>query len=247
MTVTTTERVPVNERTRRTDAGRPRLMPRDAEAITWLEDMRAISEPDLGVLLGRLSGRAPLSLSATQNVVDRWKRAGLAQAQKVYAHQPRFVWLTSQGARLAGADRWTEPGWGVLAHTAMVARTRLWLESHPEPGWRPVAWLSERQWRRQRAKAVAAGVHVPDAELTMPDGIVCALEVELSDKGPARTVPIVANLAAAYQHVLYVVPKDSQTARTVRGALDEALEQMRRASMPANGRVTIINLPEEVS
>src|SRR5436305_8186392 len=88
------------QRRRRSDAGSTRLGPRDVQAIMWLEDMRAVSEPDLAVLLGRLSNppRGPLSAGAVAAVVARWRRERLAQSRRVYVSVPPYVWLTAEGA-----------------------------------------------------------------------------------------------------------------------------------------------------
>src|SRR5699024_7042605 len=116
-----------------------------------------------------------------------WVKLGVAQAQKVFAHEPRCVWLTGDGARLVGARSWTEPGWAVMRHTALVSRVRLWLEVRGLGGQPVDEWISERRWRQRNQDAIRAGKHVPDG-IAMAGGEEHAIEVELSTKGPSKTL-----------------------------------------------------------
>lgn len=227
----------------RADAGRPRLTQRDLNAFEWLEEMRAIYETDLAVLLGRLSGRSPVSPTAVRKTIRRWSELGLAKAEKVFTRVPRFVWLTGDGARLVGASSWTEPGWGVMRHTALVSRVRLWLEVRGLGGSPVDEWISERRWRQRHRDAIRAGAHVPDG-VAMAGGEKNAIEVELSDKGPGKTLATVVQLTRGYPQVIYVVPGQSQTARTVRTTLDQELRQKWRQG---DGKVTVLELPDDIT
>lgn len=243
-----TEGETTGQRAERSDSGRPRLTRRDLQALAWLEEMRAVYETDLAVLLGRLSSGEAVSVAAARAVVRRWEALGLARAEKVFAHEARFVWLTLDGARLvANAVNWKEPGWGVMRHTAMVARVRLWLEQRglgPEGQRSPVTdWTSERRWRQAHLEAVRAGTHVPDGIAHTEDGRAVPVEVELSDKGPTRALEIAVRLTTTHETVVYVVPAGTQTERTVRGALDEASRRIRRQG---DGHVGILALPTEL-
>lgn len=235
------------QRAERSDRGQPRLTRRDLEALAWLEEMRAVYETDLAVLLGRLAGRDPLSKSATWSAVGRWEKLGLARARKYLADEPRFVWLTLDGARLvANAQGWKEPGWGILRHTALVARTRLHVERSEQRKGTPIQeWISERRWRQSHTDAVRAGAHVPDAVIVEHDGSRTGVEVELSDKGPARALRIASELAGTYPRVLYVVQQGTQTARTAKAAADEALQRQARRGAQL-GTFQTLQLPEEV-
>ena len=238
-------------RRQRSDAGSTRLGPRDVQAIMWLEDMRAISEPDLAVLLGRLSNppRGPLSPGAAAAVLARWRRHHLAQARRIYVNTPSYVWLTAEGARLAGAGQWTEPGWSALPHAAAVARTRLWLEGSPADRFRAESWLSERRFRAERVPLQRPGesVLVPDAEITCGDGVTAAVEVELSAKSPNRTLAKVLRLTGpAYDRVIYVVPADTLTERVVRTAVAEAADRQMSSVLgvrPATEKILFASLP----
>jgi hypothetical protein len=239
------------QRRRRSDAGSTRLGPRDIQALIWLEDMRAITEPDLAVLLGRLSNppRGPLSAGATGAVVTRWRRQHLAQTRRVYVSTPPYVWVTAEGARLAGAGQWTEPGWTTLPHAAAVARTRLWLEACPAARLRADSWLSERRFRQERVPFQQPGesVLVPDAEIVCGDGVTAAVEVELSPKSAARTLAKVLRLTGpAYDRVIYVVPAGSQTERVVKTAVMEAADRQMSSLLgvrPATDKILFASLP----
>lgn len=227
----------------RADAGIPRLTPRDEEALAQLEDMRAMWEPDLAALLGWLAGRdAAVSATSVRTAVRRWSKLGLARAEKLYSQEPRIVWLTEEGARLAGARSWREPGKAILRHTAELARVRMWLESRGLAGQAVVGWVSERRWRQQHKEAIKSGAHVPDGIARTGDGEEYAIEVELNSKGPGKTMDTAIKLTRQYRHIVYLVPAQSETARTVRGALERAMDD-RRAEVGA-GQVYIMELPK---
>lgn len=227
----------------RSDAGLPRLTRRDLDALSWLEEMRSMYERDLAVLLGKLAGSEVLSLAATRAVVRRWARLDVARAVKVMAHESRYVWLTGQGAALLGVEHWKEPGWAHQRHTCVVAAVRLWLERRGLADQAVTGWTSERRWRQSHVEAVRGGTHVPDGLAHLADGRVLPVEVELADKGPSRTLEIAVRLTSSYEQVLYVVVAETQTARTVRGALDSMTRQVAR---PEDGKVSILELPADM-
>jgi hypothetical protein len=228
-------------RRRRADAGVTRFTGRDVAALTWLTNMRAIGEQDLSVLLARLAGRpgTALGVHATRDVVDRWRRAGVAERRRVFARSQPYIWVTFDGARLAaGVDHWNEPTWSALPHLGAVARARLWLEAMR--GWEVTEWVSEREWRIANDRLIKlGGAHVPDGELLTADGARRAVEVELSDKGRTRTREIVGKVADRWPDgVLYVVT-EGQAARTVRSAVGEV-----EAETGITGRVHVLDLPD---
>jgi len=227
----------------RADAGKPRLSQRDLDALEWLEEMRAVYESDLAILLGNLDGRGPVSPTAVRKTIRRWSSLGVAKAEKVLARVPRFVWPTNEGARLVGAQHWTEPGWAILRHTALVSRVRLWLERRGIAGQTVDEWISERRWRQRHQEAVRAGKHVPDA-IAMAGGEEHAIEVELSDKGPSKTLSTAVQLTRGHQHVIYIIPAHSQTARTVQGALDQVLRDKWRKG---DGNIGVLELPGDIT
>jgi hypothetical protein len=227
--VTVTEQEQGEARAKRSDAGTVRLTPRDYAALIWLEDMRVIQEPDLAVLLTRISGRERvLSDDAARAVVNRWAKLRLARRSRLLVSTPPYVWLTQHGALLAsGAEvtQWTEPRWPTMPHAAAVSRARLWLEAHPDPALHATGWVSERAWRREHGFGRNQAVLIPDGEFSNGYGTRVAAEVELSAKGPKRSVEKVRRLATGFEAVLFLVPEGSQAARTVRTAILEASEQ----------------------
>lgn len=226
----------------RADAGMPRLTRRDLDVLAYLEEMRAMWEPDVAALLGAWSGRAPVSPTSVRTALRRWAKLGLVQVSKLFAHEPRLVWLTSAGAAMAGARGadWREPGPGVVRHTAEIARVRAWLEGRGIAGQPVTEWISERRWRQQHTGAIRQGAHVPDGVAVTPEGSY-AIEVELSDKGPSRTLDMAVSLTQSFDRVIYLVVEGSQTARTVNGALQEVAQ--RRGLRGGNGALQSLELP----
>lgn len=224
-----------DEPRRRADAGRPRQQPRDVQSLAWLADMRAAFEPDVGVLLGRLAGRGPLSVAATQDVVRRWRDLGVADARPYIAGWPRIVTVTSRGYALAGITS-QAPGYTRIAHTALVARCRLWVE-----GLQPEAlWTSERALIEEaggiRAMSRRVGLHTPDAVVHVGDD-VAAIEVEATRKPVPRLRKILALLLNddAYTSVRYYCATP-EVARAVEAAAAPGVAPDGRA-LPAPGPV----------
>lgn len=212
----------------RSDIGAVRLTARDMAAIAWIEDMRAISEDDLGVLLGKLSGKRPIAVTGVRPIVKRWQALGLAEARRVLANQPRMVTLTSKGAAMVAPGRtFTPPAWTQLTHTLMVSRARLML-GHMFPT-QIEDWVSEKRWKRENERAWKAGAHVPDGELTIryKDG-TCqpwVMEVELAAKSVSRTTKIIDRIMTDPElgGVFYMVDTD-ETERVVKAAHQAALD-----------------------
>jgi hypothetical protein len=222
------------------------LGPRDVEAITWLETMRVISEPELAVLLTRIAGRGELlSEAAARAVATRWARAGIASRGRLLVATPSFVWLTAAGAGLVSDADYREPKWAAMPHASAVARARLWLETHPDPAMRaePGTWVSEREWRAEHGILAATPALIPDGEMTNAAGHRLAVEVELAPKGTARTVDKVRRLAAAFDWVLFLVQAGTQTARAVRTAI---ITESERTGDDVARRVRVEVLPDRL-
>jgi hypothetical protein len=224
----TTVTEPDELRARRSDVGRVRLNTRDVEALAWIWDMGAVSEPDLAVLLSRISERDEvLSDHAARAVVKRWRRAGLAVRGRPFTSTPAFAWLTPAGAmRIAGVESYREPAIMRLPHLAAVARGRLFLEAFTsDVRLRAVEWKSERQYRAERdpfrRRGAGADVAVPDGEARMYDGVTAAVEVELTAKTVERTREKMLALLAVYGRVVYLVPGASAAERAVYTACQE--------------------------
>jgi hypothetical protein len=211
----------VVERRKRRDAGRLRMTGRDAEAITWVTDMRAVSEPDLGVLLARLAGHpeAPLAPSGVRNVVRRWETLGYAESRRILVGGPRVVTVTRLAADfvLGVGTKYSPPSLGMLNHALAVARCRLDLET--QYGRRLTEWLTARQFQAEYDLEVKAGRSVPDAEAVI-DGKRYALEVELTPKAPERLYRKVSEMVRQteeYAAVIYFCGSET-VARCVRTA-----------------------------
>ncbi len=209
----------VAERARRADAGVIRLMPRDAEALAWIGSMRAIEAPDLGVLLGRLAGREPLTEGAVTSVVKRWRALGVVEARRIIVGGPQIVTLTAQGHELVGEPgRWSPVSWTQITHTTAVARARLLVEA----SWSGVTeWISERRWRREHEDLVKSGAHIPDGVVRLTDERAFAIEVELTPKSNSRTDVIIHKLITSemFDGAVYYVGSEA-LGRSVQAHID---------------------------
>jgi hypothetical protein len=194
------------ERRSRSDKGTVRLTPRDIQAFAWLADMKAVYETDLGVLLGRMNDRAPLSASATRQMVDRWRRADqpYVDARRIFAGQPRVVMLLPAAAKLIVDETFKAPALWTAYHACEVSHVRLWIERHPE--WQPVAeWTSEHRLRTALPKRDkgSESEHVPDGVVTFENGSTVAIEVERSAKNDKRLREILIRLMTRYRSTIY--------------------------------------------
>lgn len=226
------------ERAKRSDAGTVRVTQRDYAALAWLSEMKAVYEPDLGVLFGRLAGGEVPKEGALRAVVRRWEKAGLARSQKLLMHAPKIVRLLSGGARLAGEENWRETSEWTAYHQADTSRVRLWLESrHDLQHGRLVEWIGERAIRANMAmdfQGATKDVHVPDGIAVFDDGTHAQVEVERNLKEQARLVRIIGRVTAFGRMVIYAVPhgqnaveerKREQIIRAVRTAYETVKSQ----------------------
>ncbi len=81
-------------------------------------------------------------------------------------------------------------------------------------------WQSERAFRQavwEQFKDGTKGVHVPDAVITLADGVVAAIEVERTEKGSKRLKDIVERLTVKYQLTIYLA-QDEGLRRQVENA-----------------------------
>jgi hypothetical protein len=217
------EKREVKARKKRSDAGSRRLGPRDFEALAFIEDMRVVGEPDLGVLLGKMSGRSAIGEAGVRDVVRRWESQGLASVSRVLVGHPRFVQVTQAGSDLAaGGHRVSAVSWRMLDHEAAVARVRIIRES--ETG---VAWYSERRlirdgWVRTLNDGSARRdawekTHRPDGLIIHPDGTVEAVEVEMRAKArrDTRAIALEVLTDSRYERATYYAG-DEATAEHLR-------------------------------
>jgi hypothetical protein len=242
--------VPAETRARavRSDAGQIKIQPRDFELLRWLEDMRAVTEADLAILLARWTGKAkPLQVQSVQRVIKRLELLDLVEARKIFAGMSRIVCVTKTGAEMVGGPGRGGgfPGMSVLEHTLAVARARVWLERVMTVE----EWTSERTIRRNLGMPMPKG-HVPDGHifrrLDDTTGALLALEVELHDKGVARTQKILEDLILnqAIDGILYVVPTETLK-RQMEAAEQLARAARARATLPLKP-VSVVVMPEEI-
>lgn len=206
-----------------------RLTRRDLAAFAWLVEMKACHEDDLGVLLGRWSGRGPLSASTTRALVDRWRSHGLVEARRVLQDRPRIVSLLPAGAAAAGEPgTWHEVAAWTAMHTAEVAHVRLGLEV--ELGDRIEEWQAERRLRQETAglrRKGQAAPHLPDGVIVLTDGQRWAVEVERTAKESIRLARIVQLLTTAYDRTIYAT-----RSRKVAAAVERTYAALRDDTSP---------------
>lgn len=204
----------------RSDKGSKRIVSRDLEALTFIEDMRAIAESDLGVLLARLAGNSePVKASGVRHVVKRWVDQGWATTRPNPWQGGRIVELKSAGAVLVtGVDRRPTPvAFALIPHTVWLSRIRLAYEGQ---GW---TWESERTIHREGTTArredgttfhrggidvetgrplepAQRGEHAADGIATSPNGLRVAIECELTAKQAHRYAQILPSLATDLRH-----------------------------------------------
>ena len=244
----------------RVDAGSVRLTARDLAALSWLADMKAIYEPDVAALVaglpaapGAVAGYRP-SPRAVRFLLSRWRRAGVAEPQRLVAGRSRIVRVTTRGAALIGVDGFRETAEVTAYHQCEVSRLRLWLESRPSPSLgQLVGWESERAFRAdldalglsRRGEAERERMHVPDGVATYERGERVAVEVERAVKAPARLARIVEQLLTDYPVTLYAVAS-GEVRRAVLAAERAARRTLghRQISADRIGALSVIDLPD---
>ena len=175
----------IDTKRRRRDAGSVRVGPRDLVGMSWCATMGAMRIDQLAELFAQLDQR-PVSVDAARKTVSRWLARGWATSRTLLHSHPPYVWLTAAGMRVSGHDFVSEePSLATLTHNTDVAAIRLSLQtSRPN-----VFWRSERSMRavvpaRTRGRTTP---HLPDGELTLPDGRFIAIERERVAKTIERT------------------------------------------------------------
>src|SRR5690606_36693841 len=126
--MTIPQAIPRRQRVR-SDAGQIPLTDQDMAICGWLLTMKAIYEPYLRVLIGRLTGRVP-GEPAVRALTRRWRAADVADARKLNMSKPRIVRLRPNGALLLGDASFKETAEFTAYHQAEVCRMRLWMESN---------------------------------------------------------------------------------------------------------------------
>jgi len=222
-------------RKRRRDAGRLQVTERDEAVLPWIGDMYAVRLDQLQLLLDRHSDvkrkvTATPSLDAARHVLERWEKLGFAESRKVYAKQPRWLWLTRKGlARLDRGYQYKQPADSMLNHYYAVNQVRLYLEGRTDI---ELFWRAERELRPQEAKEW--GKHFVDGEAILEDvedgEIVIGIEVELAQKRPDELRRILRWLVERYDPVWYYTGPKSH-AGVVRAIADLAEEDREKVKI----------------
>lgn len=222
------------QRARRSDAGKPRLTPRDAMALEWLAQMYGAPQDVVASLLGA-------TIDRSYKVVERWVRARQVDTATVDAGY-RWIWTppTAASAWLG----WQPPNWrprlGTAMHVRATAEIRLAFCGSSLEG-----WVSERLLRHEASQDVGRRMsgqrvaHIPDGLLLLPTGQPCRIEAELSPKEIGRVESILRELGP--DPVLYVVTPESR--RTVVRAIHRH-EQWARSAGGNAGHIKVMDLEE---
>lgn len=170
------------------------LTDRDVDALRWVAEMYAARVDTLGKVLGRLGGSdAALAGKTVWRLVDRWRRAGMAERHRVVVGDPAWVTTTAEGRRVADAP-W--PSWPMrlsqLAHVRAVGELRDLIERKRSD----LRWVCERELRRSQALDRRRGEHLADGLVVLGNGKRIAVEVELTAKTHERTAGIIGGLVA---------------------------------------------------
>jgi hypothetical protein len=181
-----------NGRRRRSDHGSTRFSERDGELLSLIGEQHALTVPQLARVTG--SG-----IDTAYQLRNRWRRAGWVESRPLLRYGPAFVWLTSEGAKVAQSPfRVIAPNPGLAAHTAAVTDVRLLVEHELGLG----LWHCERELMSVARTPGKQGPRLPDAVLDR-DGLRIAVEVELSLKGATRLDLILDEHARRYPEVWY--------------------------------------------
>jgi hypothetical protein len=228
------------EARRRRDAGTVAVTERDVAAMRFIGEQYGVRDEALRMLLARLSpaparlapdaesGRpAQLSDRSTRAWVERMERDGYLSRRRLLGHT--WVTPTVAGMGLAGLtfERWRfgsrreddSDGWG-LAHIHAVAMVRLQLQ--PDP--RDERWTSERAIFR-KWEGSGARVRRADGALTLSDGQVAGIEVELHRKKADRYDGIVRDVDPDLDEVWWFTPAGD--VGWLAGVLDQLPTQLR--------------------
>lgn len=234
---------------RRADAGHIRLTGRDVAGLVLVGDM-------YGAPYDLLAAWLHVRPDRLRGIAARWRTAGLAQTGRLGAG-PAWCWLTRTGLRATGQEYApARPAAGRLNHIRAVLAVRLALEASAVYQQGQAWWRPERRIRAAIGGR-AAGLHVPDAEVSWPDvpasaypGETWAVEAELTPKPLARTTAIMTTLLTRtsdyhpgaarsgrprYDRVVYL------TTPTARSVTERAAASL---AAPLAARVTVRDLPE---
>ncbi len=193
---------------------RVEITERDLFVLRFIGEQYTARFDQIQRLLGSRAGaetQTPglLNDGSTRSWLARMKALEAIEIEKPYQAQPRYVWLTGVGLRLAHLDfKVVRPSIMVLNHHYWCAQTRLYLAARRPDD----VWIGERQLRSEQARATKnrqRRPELPDAHLSSQRGII-AIEVELGDKQAERLRGLVRRRAAEYYTVWYFCAREAQ-------------------------------------
>ncbi len=193
------------KRKERRDKGLVMATRRDLACIEWIAEQYAIRFDQLLKLLSRFPDRYKpfledglMAESTAKGVLDRWRRAGWVEYHRFLADEPGYLWVTKKGMALVGLDTIYPlahaPASTRLAHIYAVNQLRLWMDLK-------YLWKSERRYRSEQTALLKKGDKlgpIPDALIKKEDGLVIAIEVEISPKKPADVLSKLVRLVRKY-------------------------------------------------
>jgi hypothetical protein len=167
----------------------------------------------------RMKEPSILSTERTRKVMRPWIDQELMEYKIFHMGQKGWFWLTSKGLRYFDVPlRYYEPTPARLAHLYAVNTIRYLIAVR-----RPTdEWRSERILRVEQNASSKQGnklTHLPDAEVISSNGIVKAIECELTVKNEKYIEEVIFDLAAnkRYNAIWYFLPPNVKN--TVRVAI----------------------------
>jgi hypothetical protein len=149
-----------------------------------------------------------LSAERTRKILRPWIDQDLLQYKVFFVGQRGWIWLTAKGLKYFDVPlRYYEPTPASLAHLYAVNSIRLLLAlRRPTDTWRSERLLRAEQHAQTNGQKNA---HLPDAEVIGANGIVRAIECELTIKSEKRLEDIMFDLAAnkRYHAIWYFLPE----------------------------------------
>jgi hypothetical protein len=176
------------QKTRR-DKGVVLYSPRDEYCLGWIADQYAARLDQIQRLLSRHPGgkvknqARGLAPTTVKDQIERWRRAGWIEYQRVLVNQPGWAWITRKGLQVLDFDDFytaRAPAYSRLGHIYAVNQVRMAEEMRTG-----LTWKSERKYRSE-LESVEKGEStgpIPDGIITEKAGAI-AVEVELTQKKP---------------------------------------------------------------
>src|ERR1700693_2519247 len=190
----------------RSDKGLVMATPRDLYCIAWIAEQYAARTDQIRMLLSRFPDKDKpfkdgvlMAETTVKDQLDRWKRAGWMEYRRVLVGEPGYAWVTKRGLQLVDLDdiyTAREPASTRFNHLYVVNQVRLWMDEK-------CTWKSERRYRSEQTAQLTKGEELgplPDGLVTIQDGSIVAIEVEISPKKPGEMSAKLVRLARKYEY-----------------------------------------------